>query len=41
MPDGYRELCLATFPRETLQGGEFIVRGKALVDRIEEEQEAR
>ena len=38
MPDGYRDLCLATFPRKALPGGEFAQRWRALADRIEEDQ---
>jgi hypothetical protein len=38
MPEGYRELCLATFPRKALPGGEFAERWRALADCIEEDQ---
>ena len=41
MPEGYRELCLATFPRQALPGGEFTQRWRALVHCIEEDQHAR
>ena len=40
MPDGYRELCLATFPRRALPDNEFARRWKDLIHRIEEDQQA-
>ncbi len=40
MPDGYRELCLATFPRRALPGGEFAQGWRTLANWIEEDQHA-
>jgi hypothetical protein len=40
MPDGYREQCLATFPRKVLSAGEFAQRWRDLIHCIEEDQHA-
>jgi hypothetical protein len=38
MPDKYRELCLATFPRKALPGREFSQRWRDLIHCIEKDQ---
>jgi hypothetical protein len=40
MPGGYRESCLATFPRRSLPGGKFTQRWRGLVHRIKQDQRA-
>jgi hypothetical protein len=40
MPDAYRELCLATFPRRALSGAEITQRWKDLIYCIVEDQRA-
>jgi hypothetical protein len=38
MPEGYREMCLSTFPRRTLPGNEFTQRWRDLIHCIEQDQ---
>jgi hypothetical protein len=38
MPEGYRELCLSTFPRKALPASEFAQRWKYLIHCIEKDQ---
>jgi hypothetical protein len=38
MPEGYRELCLSTFPRKALPGDELAQRWRDLIRCIEEDQ---
>jgi hypothetical protein len=40
MPDGYRELCLANFPRRALPDDEFAQRWRVLIHGIKEDQRA-
>jgi hypothetical protein len=40
MPEGYRESCLATFPRRALPASEFAQRWRDLIRCIEEDQHA-
>ncbi len=40
MPNGYRELCLASFPRRVLTGGELPHRWRDLIRSIEADQRA-
>jgi hypothetical protein len=38
MPDGYRELCLATFPRKAFPGTELAQRWRDMIRRTENDQ---